>query len=61
MRDSAWPLRIRALSLYEEGAIETKIKEINKLAIVTFVTPLSVDLRKIRNKFFHKVVKWVMS
>lgn len=35
--------------------MRNKIKEINKLAIVTFVTPRSADLRKIRSKFFHKM------
>jgi len=36
----------------KRNAIE--INEINKLAIVTFVTPRSVDLWKIRIEFFHK-------
>ena len=35
--------------------MRNKIKELNKLAIVTFVTSRSVDLRRISNKFFHKV------
>jgi len=42
-----------------DSLMRNKIKELNKLAIVTFVTARSVDLRKNRNKFFHKVVKQV--